>query len=275
MVSKESDQKNEFSVLMCVYHNDDPKLFDKALNSVFSNTLLPDQFVLVVDGPIPVVLEEVIQTYSKYQHFLLIRLSENLGLVAALNEGLRHIKTAWVVRADADDFNLDNRFERLKSNMTEDLDLIGSFIAEKDDSGMIYAVKKVPLERDDVFRFIKKQNPFNHPTVAFRTSKVLALGGYPKIELREDYGLWATMLASDCGVKNIDEVLVHANAGEDMFARRKGSAVIRAEITLQSHLLKLGLTSFCGALIYGGLRTILFSVSPKIIKLIYKHVLRR
>ena len=159
--------------------------------------------------------------------------------------------------------------------MAEDLDLIGSFVAEKDKAGMIYAIKKVPLERDDVFRFIKKQNPFNHPTVAFRTSKVLALGGYPKIELREDYGLWATMLASDCGVKNIDEVLVHANAGEDMFARRKGSAVIRAEITLQSHLLKLGLTSFCGALIYGGLRTILFSVSPKIIQLVYKHVLRR
>ena len=220
-------------------------------------------------------LEKILDDYLKYPELLLVRIPVNLGFVNALNEGLVHIKTEWVVRADADDVNLDRRFELLNLHMAEDLDLIGSFVAEKDKAGMIYAIKKVPLERDEIFRFIKKRNPFNHMSVAFRKSKVVALGGYPKIELREDYGLWAKMLASDCKVKNIDEVLVHANAGENMFKRRKGGAVIRAEITLQSHLLKLGLTSFGGALMYGVLRAALFSVPPGIIKLIYKYVLRR
>jgi hypothetical protein len=41
-----------FTVLMAVYGKDDPKLFTKALASVFDNDLKPDHMVLVVDGPV-------------------------------------------------------------------------------------------------------------------------------------------------------------------------------------------------------------------------------
>ena len=158
--------------------------------------------------------------------------------------------------------------------MAPDLDLIGSFVAEKDSFDKIYCIKKVPINTDAIFKLIKKRNPFNHPSVAFRKSKVLALGGYPKIELREDYGLWALMLANGCRVKNIDDVLVHASFGDTGFQRRKGGAVIRAEIKLQTHLLRLGLTSFPAALIYGILRTFSLSLPRGVIKLIYLYFLR-
>ena len=42
-----------FSVLMSVYYYDDPLFFEQALYSVFNQTVLPDELVLVVDGPIP------------------------------------------------------------------------------------------------------------------------------------------------------------------------------------------------------------------------------
>ena len=94
MVSPDSlDMDVHFSVLMCVYINDDPILFDKALESVFLNTLSPDKLVLVSDGPLTTDLEEIVQAYSKYSNLLLIRLPTNVGFVSALNEGLKYIDT--------------------------------------------------------------------------------------------------------------------------------------------------------------------------------------
>lgn len=275
MTLKNLNQKNDFSVLMCVYHNDDPFLFNKALKSVFSNTLLPQKLILVIDGPISPTLEEILRIYLKYPGIHVVRLPKNLGFVSALNEGLKFVETDWVIRADADDVNLDNRFEVLQSHMNADLDLLGSFLAEKNENEEIYCIKKVPLNTTEIFKVIKKRNPFNHPSVAFRKSKVIELGGYPNIELREDYGLWAMMLARGCKVKNIENVLVHASFGDKGFQRRKGGALIRAEVKLQTHLFKLGLTSFLGAILNGILRTILLSMPKSMIKILYLYFLRR
>ena len=55
-----------FSVSMCVYGKDNPEWFDKALESVIVNqTVKPSEVVLVVDGPIPESIEDVIQKYSE------------------------------------------------------------------------------------------------------------------------------------------------------------------------------------------------------------------
>ena len=49
-----------FSVAMCVYGKDNPDWFDKALCSVIDQTVQPDEIVLVVDGPIPDSIQNVI-----------------------------------------------------------------------------------------------------------------------------------------------------------------------------------------------------------------------
>ena len=52
-----------FSVLMSVYYYDDPLFFEQALYSVFNQTVLPDELVLVVDGPIPERTKDVIHRF--------------------------------------------------------------------------------------------------------------------------------------------------------------------------------------------------------------------
>ena len=44
--------KIKFSVLMSVYKNDLPDNVDVAINSLLNQTLLPNQIVIMVDGPI-------------------------------------------------------------------------------------------------------------------------------------------------------------------------------------------------------------------------------
>ena len=193
----------------------------------------------------------------------------------SLNLGLQNITSEWVIRCDADDFNTSDRFEILSNHMTEELDLLGSYIAETNEWNEIYAIKKVPLEHNDILKTIKKRNPFNHMSVAFRRNVVQKLGGYPKIELREDYGLWVSMLSNGAKSKNIKDILVHASAGNKMFKRRKGGAIIRAEISLQSHLTNTKMSSIFEAFIFGFLRITSLMLPQSLLKIIYGNILRR
>ena len=54
----------KFSVLMGVYHADNPLFFREALQSIFNQTLLPDEVILVVDGKVPEETEGVIKEYE-------------------------------------------------------------------------------------------------------------------------------------------------------------------------------------------------------------------
>lgn len=61
--SIDRNQYPPFSVSMCVYGGDKPEWFDVALESVVNQTVQPDEIVLVVDGPIPDSIQNVIDKY--------------------------------------------------------------------------------------------------------------------------------------------------------------------------------------------------------------------
>lgn len=56
-----------FSVAMSVYGGDNAEWFDIALNSIVTQTVPPDEIVLVIDGPIQKSIKDVI---DKYAHIL-------------------------------------------------------------------------------------------------------------------------------------------------------------------------------------------------------------
>jgi glycosyltransferase involved in cell wall biosynthesis len=264
-----------FSVLICVYHRDDPGLFRRALESIFANTLQPVQVVLVVDGPVGLELSSVIDDFSvAHLSLCIVRCHENIGFSAALNKGLGVIDTDWVVRADADDWNLPRRFEALAQLMVPDLAIVGSLIAEINEQGEVYAVRRVPLAHSEIQKYIRRRNPFNHMSVAFRRNLALSCGGYPEFMVREDYGLWASMLSAGGMGKNIDEILVHASAGKSLYQRRRSLQSYRAEIMLQQHLLRCGLTSWLGAIYFGLLRSIALTLPAALVHTIYSVFLR-
>ena len=50
----------EFSVLMAVYKNDIPNEVDNAICSVLNQTFSPTEIVIVVDGPVPQALDDLL-----------------------------------------------------------------------------------------------------------------------------------------------------------------------------------------------------------------------
>lgn len=104
----------EYSVLMTVYEKDNPEYFQMALLSMIKQTKKPDELVLVKDGPIPEEIQRVIDKVdSQYPDIIVqIQLRQNVGLGAALNEGLKVCKNELVARMDSDDLSLPMRCEK-------------------------------------------------------------------------------------------------------------------------------------------------------------------
>lgn len=265
-----------FTVLMAVYGKDDPELFAKAIASVYQNELKPDHMVLVVDGPVPAQLEH--QIFSTEQQYgpEVVRLDTTQGLANALNAGLARIDTEWVVRADADDYNLPQRFRQISDllNTQTNLDLIGSAVLEIERDGTPVARRVMPVHHEEIRKFLTWRNPFNHMTVAYRRSLVERCGGYPNVYLREDYALWAIMIMSGARCANLSEVLVYATAGRDMYQRRSGWRYANAERDLQALMVRLGLKSRLRGELDGIVRSSIFLAPPFLRRLIYERILR-
>jgi len=267
-----------FTVLMALYGGDRPDLFEVAVHSVFANTLFPNQFLIVVDGPISETLKTAIRGLeSLYPLIELVYLPENKGLANALNVGLTYAKSEWIVRADADDINLPERFSLLAQACIENpvIQLVGGAILELDENGEPFAIRELPCSEGDIRQFAKTRNPFNHMTVAYRLKAALDCGGYPQIFLKEDYGLWCHFLAKNYPVMNINTVLVHASAGMGMFKRRGGWRYAKSEWQMQKLLVQSGLKNAWRAFLDGSLRAGFFLVPPSVRGFVYLHILRK
>ena len=106
----------KFTVLMSCYKNDNPDFLRAAIISSYEQqTLKPDEFVLIVDGPVSKNIDEVIYEFeNKYGDiFKVHRLKENKGLGNALRIGVTICSYDYVVRMDADDISREDRFEKL------------------------------------------------------------------------------------------------------------------------------------------------------------------
>ena len=263
-----------FSVLLAVYFKDDPALLNTALNSIVCNTIQPESLVVVADGELTPDLLRVIELYKDQVNLTLVQLPKNVGLAHALNAGLAQIHTKYTVRADADDFNHSTRFETLIDKLEEGYELVGSAIDEFDKMGNFVATRSCPVTENEIRFFARRRNPFNHMSVGFLTSSVVEVGGYPSIHLKEDYALWANLLAKGCRVCNLSAVLVNVTAGTEMFRRRGGFRYAMAEVELQRHLVSCGLKSHLCAFFDGLSRAMIFLAPNAVREFIYLKFLR-
>src|SRR5699024_826349 len=131
-------------------------------------------------------------------------------LAGALSVGLERCTHEVVARADADDICLPQRFARQIPAMAE-LDLLGSAMAEysaesPEDSAIMQgtsATRSRPETGEEIRAYAAFHNPFNHPSIVFRKSAVLAAGGYQDMPLMEDYWLFVRMIADGARVGNV------------------------------------------------------------------------
>jgi GT2 family glycosyltransferase len=236
-----------FSLLMSTYGRDDPAHLREAfVSSTTAQTRPPAEVVLVQDGPVPDVLAEeiarlVATSPVPVRH---LPLPANLGLGPALDAGLAASSHEIVARMDADDVSAPERFERQLPLIEGGADIVGSGMLEFGSSVTdVVGRRTPPIAPEEIRRVIRFRDPFNHPTVVYRRSAVLAAGGYTDMALLEDYLLFTRMVEGGAIPANIADPLVYYRVGEGAYARRGGAELFRSELRLQRRFRELGITS--------------------------------
>ncbi|WP_409252142.1 glycosyltransferase [Bacillus sp. SCS-153A] len=237
----------KFSVSMCVYKYDNSEHFKEALESVIDQTRIPDEIVLVVDGPVPNTTNEVIEKYENIPFFKVIRLSENVGHGEARRIGLENCTNDLIALMDADDISVPDRFEKqikcFESN--QNVSIIGGNIKEFINSvENIVGIREVPQNDEEIKQYLKKRCPFNQMTVMFKGSEVKKAGGYKDWYHNEDYYLWIRMYQSGAVFMNLEEPLVLVRVGREMYSRRGGWKYFKSEAKLQRYMFNSGITTF-------------------------------
>lgn len=231
-----------FSVCMSVYKNDNPADFITAVRSIYHQTVIPNEVVLVVDGPVADELKGAIQLLqSEIEVLNVVWLPNNCGHAVARQTGLMAAKNEFVAVMDADDISVHNRFEKQlnvfdnQKNVTVVGGLINEFIG---DISNVVGKRIVPEYDMEIKKYMKSRCPMNLVTVMFRKTDVLAVGGYQDWYCEEDYYLWIRLALAGYKFYNIQENLVNVRVGKEMYQRRGGWKYFKSEAALQVYMLK-------------------------------------
>ncbi len=235
-----------YSVSMCVYGKDNPQWFNSAVESVLNQTVVPNEIVIVVDGPVPLGIDNLIKEFETNEIFKIIRFSENRGHGIARKEGLANCSNELVAIMDSDDICAKDRFEKQLKVFSEiNVDVVGGQISEFIDSeDNIVGKRIVPLNDKDIKVYLKQRCPMNLVTVMFKKSSVEKVGGFIDWYCEEDYYLWVRMALENMVFANVDEILVNVRVGKDMYNRRGGMRYFKSEKRLQKYMLNNSIINF-------------------------------
>jgi len=261
-----------FSVLMSLYDKENPSYLEQCLRSLQFQTLLPQQIVIVFDGPINDILESVVNRYCAFLPINVVRLSQNKGLGNALNFGMAFCEHEIIARMDTDDYCDKNRFLKQITfmGMHPEVSILGSAIDEYDETMSIFlGTRKTKIHTHDIKKYARFRSPFNHMTVVFRKSKILSIGGYKHHYCMEDYNLWLRAIAANMEFYNFNDSLVMARTGVKMISRRKGLKYIQSEWELAKLKYNLRIQGVIGATVSLILRSLPRLLPKKLLTTIY------
>lgn len=269
----------DFSVLLSVYKNDSVEELRQALDSIFNQTLLANEVILVCDGPLSNELDKLIDQYgSNHCNFKIVRLEKNVGLGKALNAGIMQCRYPLIVRMDADDICFKNRFECLVGMFDNDpqLDIAGSpvieFIGHINNTK---AIRDVPKSNEEIYKYAKYRDPFNHPAVAYKKNKVVEVGGYGNYRKNQDTDLWIKLLSNNCKCANYPEPLLYFRFDEQTYKRRKSWLNTKLLLEIRYKAVKRGFNSYFEFITIFISQLLIYCMPTCLQKIIYKRLLRK
>lgn len=269
-----------YSVLMTVYHAENPEHFDMAIRSILDQTCRTDDFVIICDGPLTdaldLVLERYIRDYPDLFH--IVRLPENVGIGQANNAGLKQCKHDLVAKMDADDIAVPDRCEKQVARFRENpkLTILGGIIEEFDqDPQAPFAVRHVPAGYDQIRKFARRRQPFNNTTVMYRRSAVEAVGGYRELRRCEDFDLYIRLLHAGFYAENLQDVLVKVRVDNGACSRRASSSTLKGVIRSRWYSFRIGYSSLLDFMICVAGETVILVCPSSVQQFIYNSFLRQ
>lgn len=244
-----------FSVVMAAYSGDRPAPLNEALESLFRQSRMPAELVLVVDGPVGKEIDEVICAWEKLRSEIRVRrLPENVGRGRARNAGIELTQHDIVFVMDSDDRALFSRFGILMGvfERNPELGFVTGWAREFDHaSGRTLSVKRCPESDAAIRRALRFTNVICNPACGFRKHWWSAVGGYPDYaDINEDYLFCLRLVKAGCRFYCVQEPVLDFRIDQTMYGRRRGWKVFRSDLRFRAACFKEGHIGIFEVIIY-------------------------
>lgn len=269
----------KYSVLISLYKKEKPEYLRLALDSMINQTVSPDEIVIVEDGELTDELYAILDEYEKkYLSIKRVKNIENLGLGLSLNVGLKECRNELVARMDTDDISKLDRCEKELDAFSKDqnLSVVGSFVDEfTEEKENVVSTRKVPTEQEKIYEFNKRRSAFNHPSVMYKKSVVLKVGGYSDLRRNQDVDLFGRMLFNGFKAKNIPESLLWFRTDKNLSKRRRSKENSKTYIQVIKNFYKMGYSSYLDYLKVKFAQTAIYVMPLWLQRAVYKFLRRK
>ena len=178
------------SIVLAIYNGE--KFLRETIESLLNQTYKNIEIIVVVNCTNDNTLN-ILKSYNDER----IKIFETniCQLAFNLNYGLLQSKGTYIVRIDSDDVAEPQRLEKQLKVLTEgDFDIVGSNLTYINENSLEIGEKKYPESDSKIRKTILYSSPFAHPSVIYKKSSVLKVGGYMNGKVSEDYDLWLRMM---------------------------------------------------------------------------------
>ncbi|MFD2573303.1 glycosyltransferase family 2 protein [Spirosoma soli] len=190
------------SVLMPVYNAE--KYLVESIESILGQSLEEFEFIIIDDGSTD-SSPQIVQSFTD-KRIRFYQNGTNLGISTTLNKGIELAKTELIARMDADDISYPDRLREQYQYMVAhpDCALLSCWVRVIGEDKEVIRVDRFAAGYHYYnMAFI---SPMYHPSVLYRRSAVLEVGGYAQ-KYAEDYALfWA--LSRKYRIYNVEQVLL-------------------------------------------------------------------
>jgi glycosyltransferase involved in cell wall biosynthesis len=189
----------------------------RALESILHDGYPRIEVILVLDGMTQVPSDAWLQD----PRVRLVPTGCRVGIARALNIGLQMATSEFVARMDGDDISLPGRLRAqvdfLRAN--PEVAVVGCQAIRIDEHEVPTGVMAGLTDQGAIKRRLLTRNPLTHPSIMFRRSAVLEVGGYSTTALTlEDYDLYVR-LASKYEIANLPATYLNYRVHSDQISR--------------------------------------------------------
>lgn len=191
------------SVIMSAYNAE--KYVAEAISSILGQTFSDFEFIIIDDASTDNT-GNVIKEFLD-DRIILLENDRNVGLTKSLNKGLKIARGKYIIRADADDINLPDRFEKQIEFMEKNPDIMLASCSMVT-FGKMRSKMLIQVAPEEIRGRLLFQSVLPHPGFIFR--RALYLRGYrydESFECSQDYEFQARV-SRNYGVACMPDALV-------------------------------------------------------------------
>lgn len=187
------------SVVMSVY-NEPVDWIRQSIDSILNQTFRDFEFIIINDNPEGISQKKLLKEFAaKDNRIKIIENEENKGLATSLNKGIKIASGNYIVRMDADDISMPNRFQVQFDYMEShpDIDICGTWAKFFGKCHKIKSRKyKMPTTPEASIIHSLFASPLIHPSIIARTTLMQNYIYDPSLRKAQDFDLWSRII---CG----------------------------------------------------------------------------